>query len=64
MDYEKDLDFCEYNPVSLQYEKEIRMLAKVIEKPSMSFFEKLMKKIILARATEKKKKNGQGIPWP
>ncbi len=52
MDYEKDLDFCEYNPVSLQYEKEIRMLAKVIEKPSMSFFEKLMKKIILARATE------------
>ena len=52
MDYEKDLDFCEYNPVSLQYEKEIRMLAKIVEKPTMSFFERLMKKIILARATE------------
>lgn len=52
MDYEKDLDLCEYNPVSLQYEQEIRMLARVIEKPTMSFFEKLMKKIILAHTAE------------
>ena len=49
MDYEKDLELCEYNPVSLQYEKEIRMLAAIVEAPAMSFFQKLMKKIVLAK---------------
>lgn len=49
MDYEKDLELCEYNPISLQYEKEIRMLAAIVEAPAMSFFQKLMKKIVLAK---------------
>ncbi len=52
MDYEKDLELCEYNPVSLAYEAEIRELAKAIEKPAMSFFERLMKKIIVANLTQ------------
>jgi len=47
MEYEKDLDLCEYNPISLQYEAEIQMLSKAVEAPAMSFFQKLMKKIIL-----------------
>ena len=48
MDYENDLDLCEYNPISVQYENEIRMLAQMVEAPAMSFFKKLMKKIIIA----------------
>lgn len=50
MDYEKELELCEYNPVSLEYEKEIRALAAIIEAPYMSFFQKLMKKIVCAKA--------------
>lgn len=48
MEYENDLEMCEYNPISLQYEKEIRMLAAIVEAPAMSFFQRLMKKIVLA----------------
>ena len=52
MDYENDLELCEYNPVSVQYENELRMLAKIVETPAMSFFQKLMKKIIVAHGIE------------
>jgi len=46
MDYENDLELCEYNPISLQYEKELQALAKIVEAPSMTFFKRLMKSII------------------
>ncbi len=52
MDYEKDLELCEYNPISLQYEKELRELSKVVEAPVANFFEKLRKKIILAHTAK------------
>ena len=42
MEYENELELCEYNPISLQYEKEIKLLAQIIEAPTMSFFQKLM----------------------
>lgn len=48
MEYENDLELCEYNPVSIEYQNEIQTLAALVEKPAMSFFEKLMKKIVLA----------------
>ena len=50
MDYEKDLDLCEYNPMSIQLEQEMKALAKIVEAPSMSFFQRLMKKIICLNA--------------
>lgn len=50
MDYERDLEFCEYNPVSIALEEELRTLAKVVETPAMTFFQKLMKKIIVSHA--------------
>ena len=50
MNYEQDLELCEYNPVSVQYQEELRTLAKLIEAPAMSFFQKLMKKIIVAHS--------------
>lgn len=50
MDYERDLELCEYNPVSLAYEEELRALAQAVEAPAMSFFQRLMKKIILSHA--------------
>ncbi len=52
MDYEKDLELCEYNPISVEYENELRALAKIIETPAMSFFQKLMKRIVCARGAE------------
>ena len=51
MNYEKDLDLCEYNPVSVAYQEELRTLAKMIETPTMSLFQKLMKKIVVAHGT-------------
>ena len=48
MNYETDLELCEYNPVSVAYQEELRVLAQLIEKPTMSFFQKLMKKIVVA----------------
>ena len=45
MNYENDLELCEYNPQALKYEKELQALARIVEAPSMSFFQKLMKKI-------------------
>lgn len=50
MDYENELEFCEYNPLSIQYENEIKALAKIIEPPAMTLFQRLMKKIIVANA--------------
>lgn len=52
MNYENELDFCEYNPVSLKYQNEIKDLARIIEKPSMSFFQRLMKRIIVSMGAE------------
>ena len=52
MDYEKDLELCEYNPLSVKYEVELRQLAQIIEAPAMSFFQKMMKKIILSHGAE------------
>ena len=48
MNYEADLELCEYNPVSLAYQEELRTLAQMIEAPTMSMFQRLMKKIIVA----------------
>ena len=48
MNYESDLELCEYNPVSLAYQEELKVLAKMVEAPAMSFFQKLMKKIVVA----------------
>lgn len=50
MNYESDLELCEYNPVSLAYQEELRVLAKMVEAPAMSFFQKLMKKIVVAHS--------------
>ncbi len=50
MNYETDLELCEYNPVSLAYQEELRVLAKMVEAPAMSFFQKLMKKIVVAHS--------------
>lgn len=47
MNYDEDLELCEYNPISIQYENELKALAKIVEAPAMSLFRKLMKKIIL-----------------
>ena len=52
MDYEMDLELCEYNPMSLQYQKELKELAEIVEKPAMCFFQRVMKKIILSHAVE------------
>lgn len=52
MNYEQDLELCEYNPVSVAYEEELRMLAKMVESPAMSFFQRLMKKIVLAHGAQ------------
>lgn len=49
MDYENELEFCEYNPISVAYEHELRELARVVETPAMSLFQKLMKKIVLSQ---------------
>ena len=48
MDYETDLELCEYNPISVAYQEELRTLAGLIEAPTMSLFQRLMKKIILS----------------
>ena len=50
MNYESDLELCEYNPVSLAYQEELKVLAKMVEAPAMSFFQKLMKKIVVAHS--------------
>ena len=52
MDYENELEYCEYNPVSVEYEKELKALAQIVEAPAMSFFQRLMKKIILSHTIE------------
>ena len=44
MDYENDLELCEYNPIIFQYENELRALAKIVEAPAMSFFPKIDEK--------------------
>lgn len=48
MNYEQDLELCEYNPLSVAYQDELRTLAKMIEAPTMSLFQRLMKKIVVA----------------
>lgn len=51
MEYENELEFCEYNPISVAYEKELRELARIVEAPAMSLFQRLMKKIVLSQKT-------------
>ena len=51
MEYENELEFCEYNPISVAYERELRDLAKIVETPAMSLFQRLMKKIIVSQGT-------------
>lgn len=51
MNYETDLELCEYNPVSIEHQEELRALAKLIELPTMSLFQRLMKKIVVAHGT-------------
>lgn len=50
MDYENELDFCEYNPMSVELEKEIRDLARVVETPAKCLFQKMIEKITLSHA--------------
>ena len=50
MDYENELEFCEYNPISVAYENELQALAKIVEAPAMSLFQRLMKKIIVSQS--------------
>jgi len=52
MNYEYDIELCEYNPVSVEYENELRMLAKIVEVPAASLFQRLMKKIVCAKSVE------------
>ena len=52
MDYENELELCEYNPMSVQYENELKALAQIVEAPAMTFFQRLMKKIILSHSVE------------
>ena len=52
MDYENELELCEYNPISVQLENELKVLAQIVETPAMSFFQKLMKKIVVAHGVE------------
>ena len=49
MEYENELEYCEYNPISVAYQKELRELAKIVETPAMSLFQRLMKKIIVSQ---------------
>ncbi len=51
MNYEEELELCEYNPISIQYENELKALAQIVEAPAMSLFQRLMKKIILTHTT-------------
>lgn len=51
MEYENELELCEYNPISVAYERELRELAKVVETPAMSMFQKLMKRIVVSQGT-------------
>jgi len=51
MNYEADLELCEYNPNSIAQQNELKLLAQMIEVPAMSFFQRLMKKIVLAHGT-------------
>lgn len=52
MDYERNLELCEYNPVSLAYEEELRILAQTVEAPAMTFLQRLMKKIIVSHTVK------------
>lgn len=49
MNYEEEFEFAEYNPKAIELNKELKTLAKMIEVPKMSFFQRLMKKIIVAQ---------------
>ena len=49
--YDQDLELCEYNPISVAHQEELRTLAALIEAPTMSCFQRLMKKIIVAHGT-------------
>ena len=49
MNYENDFEFAEYNPKVIELNMELKTLAKMIEMPKMSFFQKLMKKIVVAQ---------------
>ena len=49
MNYENEFEFAEYNPKAIELNSELAVLAKMIEAPKMSFFQKLMKKIIVAQ---------------
>ena len=52
MDYERDLELCEYNPVSVAYENELRALAQAVETPAMTFLQRLMKRIIVSHTVK------------
>ena len=51
MNYEADLELCEYNPICVSQQNELKLLAQMIEAPAMSFFQRLMKKIVVAHGT-------------
>lgn len=51
MNYEEELELCEYNPISIAYENELKALAQIVEAPAMSLFQRLMKKIVVSHAT-------------
>ncbi len=45
-------DMCEFNPRSAELEAELRKLAQSVENPKMSFFQSLMKRIILLSSAQ------------
>ena len=52
MSYEEDIELCEYNPVGIKYQNELRKLARIVEAPAQSLFQRLVKQIILSQQVE------------
>ncbi len=52
MDYENDLELCEYNPIIIQYEKDFRKLSEFIQTPAKSFFQRLIERILHSHTLE------------
>ena len=49
---EYDVDFCEYNPRSVELEKELKALVAKVESPNLSLFQGFMKRIMLSSSTQ------------
>ena len=52
MEYENLMDYSEFNPEAIKIENELKMLAQIIETPAESFFQKIIRKILISHAKE------------